>query len=275
MFNRHGRIKTESRAPTAGAQTRIFEGKNLTMARKFFRRRFYLPCMAAQRHLLSPYLDGELDAERRAQVAAHLNACAQCRAEFENLRFAARAVAHFQIPTASRHAPDAALMFSLQCDGEKRRDAPRMRADDLSLRSLHLIAHARRGGFASAIRGIFASSISIPTPLAIAALFVTFASIAFAAWFAAHRTAAAPALIAAPPRVIEIPVERETVRESVVTRRIYVALTRAPAKRQRQSPNFNQPNEPRHPAQEMNGVNLAGFRPAADANLRIVKTPEQ
>lgn len=48
--------------------------------------------------LLSPYLDGELDEREGAAVEQHLKACARCRAERDELRFAARLSSGLRLP---------------------------------------------------------------------------------------------------------------------------------------------------------------------------------
>ncbi|MGH7675441.1 MAG: anti-sigma factor family protein, partial [Gemmatimonadales bacterium] len=46
---------------------------------------------------LQDFLDGRLDVTRQAQVAAHLDSCAQCRGQLEALRWV-RDVALKQLP---------------------------------------------------------------------------------------------------------------------------------------------------------------------------------
>ncbi|HEX9001361.1 MAG TPA: zf-HC2 domain-containing protein [Blastocatellia bacterium] len=49
------------------------------------------------RALLSPYIDGELSAEMKRQVEAHLERCAGCRAELDELLFASRLASRLSI----------------------------------------------------------------------------------------------------------------------------------------------------------------------------------
>jgi hypothetical protein len=50
------------------------------------------------RALLSPYLDGELPAEQKARIEAHLATCQTCQTEYEELQFAARLAAQLFVP---------------------------------------------------------------------------------------------------------------------------------------------------------------------------------
>jgi hypothetical protein len=54
-----------------------------------------------RRALLSPYIDGELPAAERAQIEAHLAACAACRVERDKLLFASRLAAWLSLPDES------------------------------------------------------------------------------------------------------------------------------------------------------------------------------
>ncbi|HEV3468707.1 MAG TPA: kelch repeat-containing protein [Pyrinomonadaceae bacterium] len=53
------------------------------------------------RPLLSPYIDGELDARRRGAVEEHLDGCAACRAECEELRRASALASSLRLPDAA------------------------------------------------------------------------------------------------------------------------------------------------------------------------------
>jgi len=57
-----------------------------------------LRCAWRYQPLLSPYLDGELDPQRRVQLERHLAACESCRRGCENLRFASRLAAQIVLP---------------------------------------------------------------------------------------------------------------------------------------------------------------------------------
>src|SRR5215213_9941636 len=61
-----------------------------------------LPCLSEHKRNLSAYLDGELDKSTRASVEAHFAQCHSCWAEYNELRFASRALSHFVVPEATR-----------------------------------------------------------------------------------------------------------------------------------------------------------------------------
>ena len=58
-------------------------------------------------HLLDEYYDGELSPARRRQVEAHLDVCADCRAELEQMRQLSALLA--EVPSAGRVFLAAAL----------------------------------------------------------------------------------------------------------------------------------------------------------------------
>jgi putative zinc finger protein/galactose oxidase-like protein/FecR-like protein/Kelch motif protein len=51
------------------------------------------------RRLLSPYIDAELDRVARRRIESHLGACARCRAEYEHLVFASKALSNLSLPS--------------------------------------------------------------------------------------------------------------------------------------------------------------------------------
>jgi anti-sigma factor RsiW len=55
--------------------------------------------------LLSPFIDGELDAGPRAEVEAHLATCPRCRREHAEMVLAARAVSKLSLPAAAALPP--------------------------------------------------------------------------------------------------------------------------------------------------------------------------
>ncbi|MGH9942143.1 MAG: anti-sigma factor family protein [Pyrinomonadaceae bacterium] len=232
------------------------------MPRKLFEWRAKLPCRGPGRDL-SAYLDGELAADDRAAVERHLGACPRCRVEYDQLRFASRALTHFTMPEMS---------------------APPFRQAEQPWAALRQSAP-----HASPLGRFWATKIAVPAP-AVAALAATI--ILAVALFAgrAARTQTPPRLPPAGPpatvetRIIEVPVEREVVRERVVTRYIHARQPRplqAPAVgTKRRAPQLAE----RAPAANIGTgdgnkttgarASLEGFRPAADAKLRIVKEPK-
>jgi predicted anti-sigma-YlaC factor YlaD len=55
-------------------------------------------CALRYRRLLSPYLDGELDARVRSRLESHLDGCSGCHALSERMSLASRLVSHIAVP---------------------------------------------------------------------------------------------------------------------------------------------------------------------------------
>jgi hypothetical protein len=71
--------------------------------------RDFISCRWRYRRWLSPSLDGELDAARRAQLERHLAACKSCRREYDDLRFASRLASQVALPEQTPGILPAAL----------------------------------------------------------------------------------------------------------------------------------------------------------------------
>jgi Putative zinc-finger len=224
--------------------------------------RAFLPCISEQRRNLSAYLDGELPLRQRASLEKHLAGCARCRARAEQLRFASRAMSHFVVPPARFPAWQVV-------------ERPARHGSSL---------------FAS-LRRFWTMKLSVPAPLA-----ATLAALALACVAAVLLTGSLnqrqasveplPVSAQAPQiKFIEVPVERER----IVTRTIYAARGARPSGASRpdgpsdrtKPTTLMAEGAPRERGAAtgnkalMTAASLAGFRPAADANLRIVKEPEQ
>lgn len=233
--------------------------------RKFSEWRASLRCVSLHKRRLSAYLDGELDVSRRAGVEKHLGACARCRDEYEQLRFASRALSSFEVPEARRSFPQF--------------DPATLRRHDPSP--------------VSWLQKFYASKIAVPAP---AFAVVTLAAFIVAAMLLTGRIAArtqpsvASSQASAPTietKIIEVPVEREVVRERIVTRIVHVREPR----REQSKPSENKlplaagslagrtrnasRGESNSNRQMFVRASVEGFRPATDANLRIVREPEQ
>lgn len=207
-----------------------------------------LSCRWRYRHLLSAYLDNELSAHAAAPIANHLRECARCRIEFEQLRFANRALVEFEIPP--------------------------MRTPLIGGPVLRQPASKE----VSPWQRLFSQKIAVPLPLA-AGLVIAMISATF---FAIGRSQRTPIQLAAsvpePPsaviKVVEVPVDR------VVTRTVY--LRRSGPRRVRSDPNATEftltpPDSKGNIARnaEWSDSTLKDFRPAASANLRVVKEHEK
>ena len=59
-----------------------------------------LKCALRYRRLLSPYIDGELNAHLRSRIEQHLNGCYGCRALCEGMSMASRLVSNIAVPVA-------------------------------------------------------------------------------------------------------------------------------------------------------------------------------
>jgi hypothetical protein len=190
--------------------------------------------------LLSPYLDKELSASDATAVAAHLRNCARCQDDLQQLSLSKTALMHFEIP--------------------------------VSRGQWTLEAAARSVKFTSSRKRIFQQKISIPIPIAAALLVALIAGSWFA--FSSQQT---PAVLPGSQSVklIEVPVER------VITRTVYLKRTGNSRnfRPRRTLPKSSTLDEhlarQRSRTPELSSHGLGEFRPAASANLRVVKDPEQ
>ena len=234
------------------------------MPQKLFGWRPKLPCVSEHKRNLSAYLDGELDATARARVEKHLAACPRCRAEYEQLRFASRVMSHFVLPEAH---------------------IPAWRVDQRVFET-----QSQPG---AVLRRFWTMKVSIPAPAvaAVAVASIIVAAVSFTSRPHQLQTPAPPVSAGAPAppaKIIEVPIEREVVRERVVTRVVYARGPRPPGTMQ-SGALANKPQRAtlvaERAAVERGAANtadslftpasLTGFRPATNATLRIVKEPEQ
>ncbi|HEX8776361.1 MAG TPA: zf-HC2 domain-containing protein [Pyrinomonadaceae bacterium] len=225
--------------------------------------RAHLPCVSEHRRNLSAYLDGELDTRTRSGVEAHFAKCHSCWAEYNELRFASRALSHFVVPDVPRPLWQPV--------------GPAARSEDAAA--------------IAALKRCWAMKVAIPAPV-FAGLLV---AIIMGAWLTFSRsnvmqqnvTAQSPVAESTQAKVVEVPVVREVVRERVTTRIVYARQPRPIASGRRRSATEALPDSAfiaeRRPVTrgrntagpEFTSVSLAGFRPAQTADLRIVKEPEQ
>jgi Putative zinc-finger len=222
------------------------------MLKKGFDRFVKLGCSWRYGSLLSAYLDNELDAHAEGLVARHLRECARCRVEFEQLRFASKAMVEFEVPP-TRGTQPAGQVFQLPVARE--------------------VSPARR---------LYSRRIEVPLPLA-AGVVIALIGVGLFAIGRNQRTPIQSYATVPPPaseviKVVEVPVER------VVTRRVY--SSRSDSRRIRTNGKQNDftltaPNSkgdiaqnPRRTA-EWSDSALRDFRPAVSANLRVVKGNEK
>lgn len=209
-----------------------------------------LACRSVYRRDLSAYLDGELDTRAHASLEKHLAACARCRAQYEQSRFASRAVSHLVVPQVRPPAWQAAAAERPFAQGK---------------------ARARLESF-------WTMKLNVPAPIAAAALALLFclaAALALGQLNPERKSIEPLQTRALAPQIkfVEVPVERER----IVTRTVYA--TREPRSLSRtQAPltvAAERSEQPTSNRELLTSTSLAGFRPATDANLRIVKEPEQ
>jgi hypothetical protein len=204
-----------------------------------------LSCRWRYSRLLSTYVDNELKAPAADDLSRHLHECSRCRAEFEQLRLARRALREFEIPPM-RSPLIGGQVFHLQVLKE-----------------------------VSPLKRLFSQKIAVPLPLA-AGLSIALLGAGLFSTARNQRTfiqsiESVPASPSVMIKVVEIPVER------VITRTVYV---RQPVARRGQNapkendflPNFNGDiAQSDITTTQWSDGTLKDFRPAESANLRVVK----
>jgi hypothetical protein len=229
--------------------------------------RAQLPCASGHKRNLSAYMDGELERGLRAGMEKHLARCPRCRAQYEQLRFASRAMSQVVVPQARPPAWQAVAATR----------------------------PARQSETRARLERFWTMKLSIPAPVAaVLALLFCLAGVLSLGQLNRSPLGVEPAqtnALVPQIRFIEVPVERER----IVTRTIYAAReSRQTGTAQPATPTMvaNAANKERRATliavgaereqrtlgsntESLTSTSLAGFRPATDANLRIVKEPEQ
>ena len=193
---------------------------------------------------LSAYLDRELNADAVRATAGHLSNCESCRIELEQLRFASRALVEFETPF--------------------------MRAPIVA-GNVFRMPQPREVSF---FKRLCSQKLTVPLPLALALLGIAVSAFI---WTGASGQPAM-AVPAAPDVVVEIvrvPVDR------VVTRTVYVKQpssqrTQLSERKKRHSISANSSESLAHNNSGSGWADaLKDFRPAANANLRVIKEQEE
>lgn len=207
-----------------------------------------LSCWWVYGRRLSAYLDHELNDLAARTTANHLNQCARCQAHLEEVRFANRALAEFEIPFMSSQLPSGNV-FRL----------PQVKK-------------------VSRLKSLAYHKIQVPLPLA-AGLLIGLFTVTFFAVFGKQRTADKATTPATSPSVVikrvEVPVDR------VITRTVYVKQRQVQILPRKDMNQLTSPDSKENIAQnnsqaaEWSDHVLKGFRPAVDANLRVVKEHEK
>lgn len=209
-----------------------------------------LTCRLVYGRRLSAYLDHELNDFAERNTTNHLTECARCQAELEHLRFANRALAEFEIPFMSSQLPGANVF------------------------RLPPVKHV------SLLKRLAFHKIQVPLPVAVG-LLICLISVTLLAILANQRPAGQSATSATSPSIViqrvEVPVDR------VITHTVYI---KQPVSRRVQNSSgkelkLNSPHAKENIAQnnskapEWSDDVLRGFRPAVDANLRVIKEHEK
>jgi hypothetical protein len=226
------------------------------MLQKGFDQFAKLSCRWRYGRLLSAYVDDELNANAAEAIASHLSDCARCRIEFDQLRFANGALAEFEIPPMR---------------------SPLVGGQVFQLPALKEVSPLKR---------LYSQKIAVPLPLAAGVVIALISAIVFATARNQRAPIQSTVSVPAPPsaviKVVEVPVDRPIDR--VVTRTVY--LRQSGSKRVRGAPKqneltFDSPDSKGNIAQndattaEWSDSTLKDFRPAASANLRVVKEHEK
>jgi putative zinc finger protein len=218
-----------------------------------------MSCRWRYGRLLSAYVDDELDANAVQIIASHLSECARCRIEFEALRFAKKALVEFEIP-AMRSPLVGGHVFRLPALKE-----------------------------VSPLKRLYSQKIAVPLPLAASVVIALISAILFATArnqrTPIQTTVSIPAQPSAVIKVVEVPVDRPIDRpiDRIVNRTVYLRQSGSGRVRGTRKENrFTSvpPDSKGNIAQndtttEWSASTLKDFRPAASANLRVVKEQEK
>jgi len=222
------------------------------MLKKRIDRLAKLGCRWRYGRLLSAYLDHEVDAQAEGVIAGHLRQCARCRVEFEQLRFANRALVEFEIPPM-RGPLSVGQVFQLP--------------------ALKEVSPKKR---------LYSQKIAVPLPLAAGFVIALIGATLFAIGDDQPTQIQSPGLVPSPSaaviKVVEVPVERVVIR-TVYSRRSVSSRVRGAQKEKEftLTPSDSKGDIARNGGKslEWSDSTLKDFRPAASANLRVVKEHEK
>jgi hypothetical protein len=204
-------------------------------------------CKLRYRRLLSQYLDGELSTAATLAVTAHLESCEGCRADWEQLQSTRQVLLKFEVPP-SRGYFTGALGLSQPLTSN------------------------------FYLKRFWTLKVSIPVPLAAGLLCAALGAL-LAIFYVEESQHPAPTAIShtVDTKIVEVPFER------VVTRTVYVKPRRARSDGSRLRQDVER-NVPRVGSKTLATVpagdgltnslpndNHSDFRPAASANLRVIK----
>ena len=191
-------------------------------------------CTETKERLIELVLDG------RSAETSELNACAECRAEFDALNMTLRMTSRLSETAAPAESYWSGYHARLR---EKLATAPNPSHAEKQRRKEKL------GPLFETMRLCVRTTVRVPLPLALAVIIACLALGVFA-----FRRAEQP--VAQPPLLVHVPVQVPVVQEKVVTRVVYRERTLV---KTRKSPTEESP------------ASLTGFKPTDDVKLVVIK----
>lgn len=210
-------------------------------------------CTETKERLIELVLDG------RAAETSELNACAECRAEFDALNMTLRMTSRLSETAAPAESYWGGYHARLR---EKLATAPNPSHAEKQRRKEKL------GPLFETMRLCVRTQLRVPLPLAVAVIIACLALGVFA-----FRRAEQP--VAQPPLLVHVPVQVPVVQEKVVTRVVY-RDRRSSSRNSRRAINDDAQAEStfaksRKPSTDEIPASLNGFKPADEVKLTVIK----
>jgi len=210
-------------------------------------------CTETKERLIELVLDG------RSAETSELNACAECRAEFDALNMTLRLTSRLNETAAPAESYWSGYHARLR---EKLATAPNPSHAEKQRRKEKL------GPLFETMRLCVRTQVRVPLPLAIAVIIACLALGVFAV-----RRAETP--VAQPPLLVQAPVQVPVVQEKVVTRVVY-RDRRSSSRNSRRAINDDAQTEStfarsRKPSTDEIPASLNGFKPTDEIKLTVIK----
>ena len=210
-------------------------------------------CTETKERLIELVLDG------RSAETSELNACAECRAEFDALNMTLRLTSRLNETAAPAESYWSGYHARLR---EKLATAPNPSHAEKQRRKEKL------GPLFETMRLCVRTQVPVPLPLAIAVIIACLALGVFAV-----RRAETP--VAQPPLLVQVPVQVPVVQEKVVTRVVY-RDRRSSSRNSRRAINDDAQTEStfaksRKPSTDEIPASLNGFKPTDEVKLTVIK----
>jgi len=210
-------------------------------------------CTETKERLIELVLDG------RSAETSELNACAECRAEFDALNMTLRLTSRLSETAAPAESYWSGYHARLR---EKLATAPNPSHAEKQRRKEKL------GPLFETMRLCVRTQIRVPLPLALAVVIACLALGVFA-----FRRAETP--VAPPPLLVHVPVQVPVVQEKVVTRVVY-RDRRSSSRNSRRAINDDAQTEStfaksRKPSTDEIPASLNGFKPTDEIKLTVIK----